>query len=78
MGAAITIRDVPEQTRDEPAAGAARAGHFLQGYLQGMLIEAAARPAQDDVITRARARVAATGVTVSSETILAARHAERR
>lgn len=78
MSVAITIRDVPDQTRDELAARAARAGKSLQEYLKGMLVDTAARPASDDVIARARARVATTGGTVSAETILAARDADRR
>jgi hypothetical protein len=37
-----------------------------------------ARPVVDDVIARARARVAATGVQIDAESTLAARGAERR
>lgn len=78
MGVAVTVRDVPEQVRDELAARAARAGKSLQEYLRGMLIESASRPSVDDVIARARARVDATGVRVGAESILAARDADRR
>ena len=78
MPVAITVRDVPTAVRDELAGRAARAGKSLQEYLRGMLVEAAARPAADDVIARARARVAATGVRVDSDAILAARDADRR
>lgn len=78
MGVAVTIRDVPEQVRDELAARAARAGKSLQEYLRGMLIDTASRPSVDDVIARARARVHATGVRVDAESILAARDADRR
>jgi plasmid stability protein len=78
MSVAITIRDVPEQVRDELAARAARAGKSLQEYLRGMLIESAARPPVADVIARARARVEATAVRVDAESILAARDADRR
>jgi plasmid stability protein len=78
MSVAITVRDVPDEVRDELAARAARAGQSLQEYLRGMLIATAARPAVDDVISRARARVVATGVRVDAETILAARDADRR
>jgi hypothetical protein len=78
MSVAITVRDVPDEVRDELAARAARAGKSLQEYLRGMLIDAAARPPVDDVIARARARVAATGVRVDAESILAARDADRR
>jgi hypothetical protein len=78
MSVAITVRDVPDEVRDELAARAARAGKSLQEYLRGMLIDTASRPSPADVIARARARVAATGVRVGAEAILAARDAERR
>jgi plasmid stability protein len=78
MSVAITVRDVPDEVRDELAARAARAGKSLQEYLRGMLVETASRPTVDDVIARARARVAATGVRVDAEAILSARDAERR
>lgn len=78
MSVAITVRDVPDEIRDELAARAARAGKSLQEYLRGMLIESAARPAVDDVIARARARVAATGVRVDADSIFTARDADRR
>lgn len=78
MSVAITIRDVPDEVRDELAARAARAGKSLQEYLRGMLIEVAARPPVDEVIARARARVAATGVRADAASILAARDADRR
>ncbi|HVD81176.1 MAG TPA: hypothetical protein VNB87_11645, partial [Propionibacteriaceae bacterium] len=67
-----------DAVRDELAARAARAGKSLQEYLRGMLVESAARPAVGDVVARARVRVAATGVRVDAESILAARDAERR
>ncbi|HET8608067.1 MAG TPA: hypothetical protein VFL66_13690 [Gaiellaceae bacterium] len=75
---ALTIRNVPEPVRDELAARAARAGKSLQEYLRGMLVEAAGRPPVDDVIVRARARVATTGSRVDARAILAARDADRR
>lgn len=78
MGVAITVRDVPDEVRDELATRAARAGQSLQEYLLGMLIATAARPSPGDVIARARGRVDATGVRVDAESILAARQAERR
>jgi len=78
MGVVITVRDVPDGVRDELAARAARSGKSLQEYLRGMLIETAARPPVEDVIARARARVAATGTRVDAASILAARDAERR
>ena len=75
---AITVRNVPESVRDELAARAARAGKSLQEYLRGMLIESAAGRPVDDVIARARARVAATGTRAQASSIIAARDAERR
>ncbi len=78
MGVAVTVRDVPEQVRDELAARAARAGMSLQEYLRGLLVESAARPSVGDLIARARARVDATGVRLDAESILAARDADRR
>lgn len=78
MGVAITVRDVPNQVRDELAGRAARAGMSLQEYLRGMLIQSATRPAVDDLIARARSRVEATGIHVDREAILAARDADRR
>lgn len=78
MSVAVTVRDVPDEVRDELAARAARVGKSLQEYVRGMLIDAAARPPVEDVIARARARLAATGVRVDAETILAARDADRR
>lgn len=78
MSVAITVRDVPNDVRDELAARAARAGQSLQEYLRAMLIDTVARPRVDDVIARARARVRSTGVRVDAESILSARDAERR
>lgn len=78
MSVAITVRDVPQEVRDELAARAARAGMSLQEYLRGMLVDSAARPPVADVIARARARVDATGVLADAESILAARAVDRR
>jgi len=75
---AVTIRDVPESVRDELAARAARAGKSLQEYLRGVLVATAEKPAVDDIIARARARVTATGVRVDTAATLAARDADRR
>ena len=78
MSVAITVRDVPDDGRDELAARAARSGKSLQEYVRGMLIDSVARPPVEDVIARARARVAATGARVDAKSILAARDADRR
>jgi antitoxin FitA len=78
MPVAITVRDVPDEVRDELAARAARAGQSLQEYVRAMLMDATARPPVADVIGRARARVDATGARVDARSILAARDADRR
>jgi plasmid stability protein len=75
---AITIRDVPNEARDELAARAAREGKSLQEYLRGLLLETVAKPSVADVLARARRRVAATGVEVDAQTILEARAADRQ
>jgi plasmid stability protein len=76
--AAITVRNVPDQVRDELAARAARSGRSLQEYLLNQFIEMASQPSLDEVISRARARVAATRTQLNSADILAARDADRR
>lgn len=78
MAVAITVRDVPDDVRDELAARAARAHQSLQEYLRSMLIDSATRPSAADVIARARARVRVTGAVVGAESVLAARDDERR
>jgi plasmid stability protein len=75
---AITVRDVPDGFRDELAARAARTGQSLQEYLRGLLVATADKPTVDDVLARARARVAATGVRVGADDILTNRDADRR
>jgi plasmid stability protein len=45
MSTSITVRDVPDQTRDELASRAALSGRSLQEYLRAKLIELARQPA---------------------------------
>jgi plasmid stability protein len=75
---ALTIRNVPDEVRDELAARAARSGRSLQEYLAAALIELASRPSVEDVLAGARRRVRTTGSLVPVEEILAAREADRR
>jgi plasmid stability protein len=75
---AITVRDIPDRVRDELAGRAARAGQSLQEYLRGLLVATADKPTVDEVLARARARVAATGVRVGADDILTNRDADRR
>jgi plasmid stability protein len=77
MPASVTIRDVPDETRDELAARAARAGQSLQEYLRRQLIELAAKPSSEDPWSRVRHRVRATRSHLSVEEILEARSDDR-
>jgi hypothetical protein len=78
MSVSITVRNVPDDVRNELAARAARAGQSLQEYLRGMLISQVTRPALGDVIARARARARTTGTRVDADSIITARDADRR
>jgi plasmid stability protein len=78
MATAITIRDVPDETRDELAARAALVGRSLQEYVRSQLIELASRPDAEALLSRVRDRKRRTGSRLSAETILAHRDADRR
>ncbi len=77
MPVAITVRNVPDEVRDELAARAARSGQSLQEYLRALLVDSVARPPVSEVIARARARVHTTSSQVDAAAILAARDADR-
>jgi plasmid stability protein len=74
----ITIRDVPDETRDELAARAARSGRSLQEYLRASLIDFARRPDVDVWVEQVRWHKSATGSTLSAADILALKDADRR
>lgn len=76
--AAITIRDVPDDTRDELASRAALSGRSLQEYLRAQLIELAGRPDPEALLARVRDRKRRTGSTLSISSILDHRDADRR
>ena len=76
--ASITVRDVPDESRDELAARAARSGRSLQEFLRLQLIELARRPDIDEVIGQVRARKLATGSRLSADQIVALRDEDRR
>lgn len=78
MPTSITVRNVPDDVRDELAARAARAGRSLQEHLRAEPIELARRPAVEDWLERVRARKAATGSRLRAEDILADRDHDRR
>jgi len=78
MPVSITIRDVPDKTRDELAARAARSARSLQEYLRAELIDLAVYPDPEDLIERVRARKLATGSHLDIERILEYRDVDRR
>ena len=78
MSVSMTIRDVPDETRDELAARAARAGQSLQEYLRGQLVALAQRPSPDVLWDRVQHRLRTTGSQLSADTILDLRDADRR
>lgn len=76
--ASITVRDVPDETRDELAARAASSGRSLQEYLRIQLIELARRPDPGALLDRIRARKRRTGNSLGADAIVAHRDADRR
>ena len=73
----ITVRNVPEDVRDELAARAARAGRSLQEHLRAELIQLARRPSVEDLLTRARTRTTSTQSRLPGAAILEHRDADR-
>jgi plasmid stability protein len=78
MTTSITIRDVPDETRDELASRAALTGRSLQEYLRAQLVELARKPDADAWTARVRARKQASGSVLSADQIISYRDADRR
>lgn len=78
MTTSITIRDVPDETRDELAARAAATGRSLQEYLRAKLTDLARQPDAEALIAEVRARKAATAPALPPEAILAHQLKDRR
>lgn len=74
----ITIRDVPDDVRDELAARARLSGRSLQEYLRLQLVGLAGRPDPEVLIAQARERTNRTGSHLAAERILAHRDHDRR
>lgn len=73
----ITIRNVPEETRNELAARAAGSGRSLQEYLRGELINMASKPDMATLMKRIEERGKHEGTHLDAETILALRDDDR-
>jgi len=76
--ASITIRSVPDASRDELAARAARSGRSLQEYLRAELIELARRPEPAALLERIQERKRHTASELSTAEILGHLDADRR
>jgi antitoxin FitA len=78
MGTSITIRDVPDETRDELAARAALTGRSLQEYLRARLVELARQPDAETLVEKIRARKAVTHSILPEDRIMSHRDDDRR
>jgi plasmid stability protein len=77
MPTSITIRNVPDEVRNELATRAALTGRSLQEYLRARLIELAEKPDAEAWVARVRQRKATARASLSLEEILAYRDADR-
>ena len=77
MPVQITIRDVPEEVRDQLAVRAALRRQSMQQFLRGELERIASRPSVDEWLQGVRRRKEAAGTRVTPSSILRARDADR-
>lgn len=78
MPVQITIRNVPEEVRDELAARAALKRQSMQEYLLSELERLAGLPSIETVLEEVRRRVEASGTSIPTSVIVEARDADRR
>jgi antitoxin FitA len=78
MSVQITIRDVPENVRDELAARAASQGRSMQEFLRAALEHLASRPTVDAWVQQVRSRKRASQTRITPEQILKSRDSDRR
>lgn len=78
MTVSITIRDIPDEVRDELAARAAMTGRSLQEYMRSTLVDIVSRPDVEVLLARVRLHKAATGASLPADAILALKDADRR
>ncbi len=74
----ISVRNVPEATRDALAAKAAQAGQSLQEYLLAQLVEMAERVELAEILAEMKDIASVWDSSVTSEQILDAVHDGRR
>ena len=78
MPVQITIRNVPEEVRDELAARAALKRQSMQEFLLGELERLAGLPSIETVLEEVRRRVEASGTSIPTSVIVEARDADRK
>lgn len=76
--ASVTVRDVPDDARDELASRAARSGRSLQEYLRKALIDLASRPDPEALAQRIVERKQRTSTALAAKKIIEHRDADRR
>ena len=77
MPVSITIRNVPDEVRDELAARAARSGRSLQEFLSAEFVRIASTPSAPDAAGRTRLG-ASLNPALTADEIVAAVHEGRR
>ena len=78
MPVKITIRNVPDEVRDELASRAARQCQSMQQFLLGQLKRIASKPSIAEWLQGVRERKAVCGTRVTTDDILRARDADRK
>ncbi|MBW3603654.1 MAG: hypothetical protein KY460_01890 [Actinobacteria bacterium] len=73
----VTIRDLPDDVRDELASRAARSGRSLQQYLRQHLTDLAARPDVDTLLDEIRRRKEASPAVLDVDDLLRWRDEDR-
>ena len=70
MTVSMTIRNIPDEVRDDLSAKASRKGHSLQEYVHKLLVEEASKPDIGDLIKQIRSRKQILNTQLSSDVIL--------
>ena len=78
MSVQVTIRNVPEEVRDELASRAALQHQSMQEFLRGELARIASKPSVETWLQTVRTRKQASKTRVSASSILKARDSDRR
>ena len=78
MPVQITIRDVPNEVRDELAARAALEGQSMQEFLRAELLRLVAKPSMQTWLKQVRELAEDSGRQLSAVDILSARDADRK